>query len=351
VLEYGCGDGQISVALAPHVGRVIGLDIDADMVRAGRERAARAGAENVELDSHPAEEIVDVLRAHAGEVDVLLLYAVLEHLSLDERFAVLEAAREVVPADGAIVCIETPNRLISFDSHSSHLPYMNWLPDELARRYADRSPRELFVEGLRAARAAGPAEEAEWWVRFGRGMSFHEFELVFGDIERHVVAGGYDTAVLPARPLQPEELPLAADLARRRPDLGPAWSRQWLDLVLSPSPLPEPARFVRPWSMETGESPGVAWTRWGSLGLPEPGLTLRVRPDAPTARLVLGFIAPPGEAVVTLTAGGDPVGEVRTHAGEEMVTRYVDVAWEGEADMVEITFSTQGHVLLVACEA
>ena len=43
--------------------------------------------------------------------------------------------------NGWLVIIETPNRLWWSDSHTSELPFYNWLPDELAFRYRGHSRR------------------------------------------------------------------------------------------------------------------------------------------------------------------------------------------------------------------
>jgi SAM-dependent methyltransferase len=47
VLDLGCGGGQLTVPLAGRVGAVVGLDPEPDMLRYGRERAERAGVDNV----------------------------------------------------------------------------------------------------------------------------------------------------------------------------------------------------------------------------------------------------------------------------------------------------------------
>jgi 2-polyprenyl-3-methyl-5-hydroxy-6-metoxy-1,4-benzoquinol methylase len=350
VLEYGCGDGQVSRAFAPHVASVLGLDIDAGAVERGRRELEALGVANVTLEAHPVERIVGRMRELAGEIDVVLLYAVVEHLSIAERLEVLSAAREVARPDGVIVVIETPNRLVSFDHHSSQMPYMSWLPYELGRRYGERSARADFAERLRAADGADDAELREWWIRFGRGASFHEFELVFGDLSRHVLAGGYDTVMWPARPLLPPELPLARDLERERPDLGPMWSRSWLDLVLAPDPQDEPRTFVRPWSFDTRESDDVGLTRWGALELPGPQAVLRARPGSPSRRLVAGFMAAPGEVVLTVVADGRTVATVPTTADVLYRWRFVDVTWERPAELVELRSSAGAQIQLVAFE-
>ena len=349
VVEYGCGDGQVSRSLAPHVRSLVGLDIDRAMVDWGRRQVEEAQIENVDLQFHPLESIVDVFKSFRGAVDVVLLYAVLEHLTVAERLEVLQAGRELADPDGSIVVVESPNRLISLDSHSSHLPYLSWLPDELARRYADRSPRQDYREGLLAARAEGPEAEADWWVRFGRGVSFHEFELVFGDLRSHLLAGDYETVMWPARPLQPEELPLAKDLGRQRPDLGPIWSRHWLDFVLSPAPVAEPPRLVRPWPMATEHAEHVEYASWGGLHLRGPRSRLFVHPGRPTRRLVVGFTSAPGEATLTVERDGVPLAEARTCSTLEFA-RYVDVGWGEEVDQFELRMSTDAWLILVAPE-
>lgn len=347
VVEYGCGDGQVSRSLAPHVASLVGLDIDRDMVELGRRKVEEARIENVDLQAHPLEDIVDVFASLKGKVDVVLLYAVLEHLTLKERFEVLQASRELAEPDGLIVVVETPNRLISLDSHSSHLPYLNWLPDDLARLYADRSRRQDYRDGLLAARQRGPMDEAEWWVRFGRGASFHEFELLFGDLGSYLLAGDYETVLWPARPLQPEELPLSADLGRQRPDLAPIWSRHWLDFILSPVPVTEKPRLVRPWPMGTENCTDVEYAPSVGLHLRGPRSRLFVNVGRPTQRLVAGFTCLPGEAVLTIESDGVPLAEVKTTSTTEYA-RYIDVAWEQDVDHFDLRMSTAAWMMLVA---
>ena len=59
-------------------------------------------------------------------------------------------------------------------------------------------------------------------ARWGTGASFHEFELVFGDLSRHVVGGGYDPMLLGDRKVHADESALARYLEGVRPDLLPS---------------------------------------------------------------------------------------------------------------------------------
>jgi hypothetical protein len=223
------------------------------------------------------------------------------------------------------------------------------LPDDLALRYADRSARSDFVDGLKAAQR--DSVELDWWTRFGRAVSFHEFELVFGDLPSHVSAGGYDSVMWPARPLHPFELPLARDLSRQRPDLGPVWSRAWLDLVLTPEPRPSPARLMRPWVMDTRGGSDVAYTRWDNVEMSSDRARLQVEPEAPTSRVIVGFVTAPGEAVLEIAAGDGGQASIPSDVAAAQRVRYVEVVWDGPSDVFELKLSVPGYVVLVCYEA
>jgi hypothetical protein len=229
------------------------LDINSDHIGIARRMGDAAGHDHAEFHFHAPEEIVDALRAHAGEIDIVLLYAVLEHLTVGERHAVLAAAREVARPDGVIVVIESPNRLVPFDHHSSFLPFITQLPDELALDYLHDARRpELRDEVLAVRDPALPAAEDDEALlalrRFGRGVSFHEFELAWGGrIDGYALATNWEPAVIPHREIHPGELALARTIARLRPDLDPCWSRQWIDVVLAPDLPLRRGPFHRPW--------------------------------------------------------------------------------------------------------
>jgi 2-polyprenyl-3-methyl-5-hydroxy-6-metoxy-1,4-benzoquinol methylase len=295
VLEYGCGNAAVSCAFAERAERVIGVDIDSGWIEFGNEELRKRGLANVELELHPLDRIVDAVAARAGQVDVFLLYAVLEHLTVAERLRVLALAREVVKPDGAIVVCETPNRLIYFDHHTARMPFFHLLPDELALDYYGRSEREDFKAAIGAALENGRDAGLEAIVRWGRGVSFHEFEVVFGErLDSHVIASSYDPLLFGERPPHPDEVILARYLDRWRPDLAPAFSRYWLDLILSPQPVQKRLPLIRPWTADTVASANVGWTGSENLVLKAPDATLWVTLPQPTRSLVVGTVTQDG---------------------------------------------------------
>jgi 2-polyprenyl-3-methyl-5-hydroxy-6-metoxy-1,4-benzoquinol methylase len=352
VLEYGCGNAAVSCAFAERAGRVIGVDIDPGGIELGNEEIQDRGLANVELELHPVETILDSVASRRGQVDVFLLYAVLEHLTVGERLAVLRLAREVVRPDGAIVVCETPNRLIYFDHHTAQMPFFHLLPDELAADYYPRSARQDFKDAIDVAAQNGRQATLEAIVRWGRGVSFHEFELVFGDLSRHVVASNYDPILFPERPVHPDEVILARYLERWRPDLAPVWSRYWLDLILSPLPIDKRPPFLRPWTAETVESRNVGWTREESLYLSGPGATLWVSLPHPTRRLVIGT-AIHGDRPLVLHARAETADAALAAATVEASpghTAFTSFAFAEPALRIALESSGECHVVFVVFE-
>lgn len=315
VLEYGCGQGAVSCALATSCERHIGVDIDAGEIALAREHLARHGATNSELHARDAGTIVSHVATYAGQVDVFLLYAVLEHMTLDERLGVLRMAREVVRDDGHIVICESPNRLVAFDHHTGQMPFLHALPTDLAARYCRRSQRAELVESIDSAHAAGGAQAAvQALTRWGTGLSFHELELVFDDLPAHTLASNYHPLLYAGRPVRWEEVQLAATLEAWRPDLPPCWSRSWLDTILSAHPLPAPPAHVRPWQPRLEHDvPGVAMLANGLLEL-RPGARLPVSLPAAVDEIHVGLLC---------AHGAEQALRVHTPTGEELAPRAV----------------------------
>jgi SAM-dependent methyltransferase len=349
VLEYGCGNGAVTAAFAPATARYTALDIDESAIAAARRILAEGRLHPTFVAASP-EGMLDEVRRQRGEIDVFLCYAVLEHMSLDERLALLRAARDVVRPEGIIVIVETPNRLTPWDYHTSQLPFLNQLPEDLALRYLDRSPRPEFRDALRTAAANGPEALREAFNRWGRGMSFHELELVFDDLPRHVAGSSWEPVLLPERDIHREELALQRVLDRARPELPPSFSRYWLDVILTAEPQPEGRRFLRPWALRTSGSVDAYYDFNEVIHLPSPESMLAVVLPCPTTRLVVvAEGAQDGLAVdVFQPATGRRRRQPTTDTGNGGVA---DIRLSEPCDHYEVHLSQPGWVTLVAYEA
>jgi 2-polyprenyl-3-methyl-5-hydroxy-6-metoxy-1,4-benzoquinol methylase len=343
VLEYGCGAGPVSCALGLRAHRLIGIDIDRSAVDLGRQHAAAEGLANVELIYSPADEILDCTAAASQGVDVFLLYAVLEHMTISERLEILELARSVVRSDGVIVICELPNRLIPFDGHSSQMPFFDQLQNELAVRYYKFSQRDDFVSAMDVAVQGGADGALETLARWGRGMSFHEFELTFGDLRQHVIASNYDELLMPVRDISKEKLSLAKTMEEYRPDLAPVWSRYWQDLILSAEPVITVPPFIRPFPLDMAQGRGTRWLGGGRVEMPTEA-TLNITLPVESSRFLIGVNADVDELTVEVgTTGGVvsacmPVWRSRAH------TRYATLDALTSGRDVEVRLGSPGYL-------
>jgi ubiquinone/menaquinone biosynthesis C-methylase UbiE/DNA-binding transcriptional ArsR family regulator len=96
--DLGCGTGQLTEVVAPHVTRVISVDGSEDMLDAARQRLS--GATNVDIRKGELEG----LPIEAGELDVAVLSLVL-HYSAEPPRALAEVGR-VVRAGGRVLVVD-----------------------------------------------------------------------------------------------------------------------------------------------------------------------------------------------------------------------------------------------------
>jgi S-adenosylmethionine-dependent methyltransferase len=174
LLEIGCGTGSSTVALAEQGAKVTGIDLDEGALLVAQERAKVYGVE-AEFRFLNAQEISSTFPN--ANFDLIIFFACLEHMTIAERISSIRDAWKMLPSGGLLVVIETPNRLWYFDGHTSMLPFYHWLPNELAFAYSKFSSRENFRE---LYNDYNPVSK-EHFLRRGRGVSFHEFDLALGN--------------------------------------------------------------------------------------------------------------------------------------------------------------------------
>lgn len=175
ILEIGCGTGSSTIALAEQGTQITGIDIDEGALLVARERAKVYGVD-ADFRVSNAQDISGTF--HTAKFDLIIFFACLEHMTIAERLSSLRDAWEMLPSNGLLVVVETPNRLWYFDGHTSLLPFFHWLPNELAFAYSKFSSRENFRELYNDYNATSK----EHFLRRGRGMSFHEFDIAIGQV-------------------------------------------------------------------------------------------------------------------------------------------------------------------------
>jgi 2-polyprenyl-3-methyl-5-hydroxy-6-metoxy-1,4-benzoquinol methylase len=238
IVEIGCGTGSSTAAFAAFAAKVHGYDISSSSIAAAEVRLDVHGlSDRVDLVVSPPDELLTSIEArHTAEcVDIVLLYALLEHQTVDERIRTLRLAEKIVRPGGAIVITETPNRLTYFDRHTSLLPFFHLLPTDLQLLYADRSPRATFANNIDFHRRREPGEAAlrELLIRWGQSVSYHDFEVAIGDVNDRIVASGHHPNLKKLRPERPEEKPLRDFLRSIDLAIHPGFTRYFLDLIIT----------------------------------------------------------------------------------------------------------------------
>ncbi len=139
VLDVGCGEGAYLDALSAHAGEVVGVDLNAAYLRAGRTRSVSS---NVRLAQMGAQRL-----AFADYTfDAIVLIETLEHLD-DGPAAITELARVLQP--GGQLLITVPNKLFPVETHSVRVggrirgsrwgtgtPLLPLLPQRIRRAFA-----------------------------------------------------------------------------------------------------------------------------------------------------------------------------------------------------------------------
>lgn len=170
VLDIATGTGHTALALAPHVARVVGLDLTPEMLAEARRAAAAGGAGNVEWVQGDAV----ALPFRAGTFDLCTSRAAPHHFS-DLRRAVNEVVRVLKPGGRAclIDCSPPPDardrlhpvEIARDPSHVRSRTLEEWqallTAAGLTVEVAERRYRDWDFEGWMATMAVPPSRQVE----------------------------------------------------------------------------------------------------------------------------------------------------------------------------------------------
>jgi S-adenosylmethionine-dependent methyltransferase len=237
LVEIGSGTGSSTAAFAHFVKSIHGYDIDAPAVEGARKRLEILGLTNTVIDIISGDELVSKLQAnHQTGMDIVLLFAVLEHQTVEERVETLKTCWELLNPDGLLVVVETPNLLPYFDFHTSLLPFQHFLPTETYARYSEFSPRNGFNHFFKNSDLKTGDQLEIAISRWGRGVSYHDFELAYGaDYARYIVANGFESEMLSWVDVCLEEEVLRYYIERANLNIPRAFCRVSLSLILQKS--------------------------------------------------------------------------------------------------------------------
>lgn len=143
VLDFGSGCSGSSILLAREgAARVHAIELVEGLRKAARLRIRDEGLSDV-VAVDDAASMTDL--PYAKEYfDVIALNAVVEHMKPEEREPILHHLCSLLTAGGSLVITETPNRIYPYDSHTTRLPLISWMPLGLACRTARAIRRDEF---------------------------------------------------------------------------------------------------------------------------------------------------------------------------------------------------------------
>ncbi|MBK5256719.1 MAG: class I SAM-dependent methyltransferase [Vicinamibacteria bacterium] len=146
ILDFGCGSGSSTMVLARMFPRsqIVGVELSPEYLRIAEERLRFYGYSNVTFRLSPEGTSVP---SDLGDFDFIVMSAVFEHLLPRERRSVMPELWARLKTGGCLLLNQTPHRFFPFESHTTGLPFINYLPDRLAHFVARRfSSRELLHE-------------------------------------------------------------------------------------------------------------------------------------------------------------------------------------------------------------
>ncbi|HUR34907.1 MAG TPA: metalloregulator ArsR/SmtB family transcription factor [Vicinamibacterales bacterium] len=148
--DLGCGTGQVSVALAPFVSRVIGVDSSAAMLQAARKRLQ--DRRNVELRRGELE----ALPIDDNRLDLATVMLVLHHVPEPGR-ALADVARVLKPCGRLVLVDMLPHDREHYRQQMGHV-WLGFAEDQVARLLEEAGFETIRVVALPAdPKARGPA--------------------------------------------------------------------------------------------------------------------------------------------------------------------------------------------------
>lgn len=123
--DLGCGTGLATAALAPHVGRVIGVDASEEML--GAARARLAGLKNVDWRVGSLEALP--IKDHTLDAAVLML--VLHHVPAPAA-ALAEACRALKPGGRLLIVDMAPHHREDYRQQMGHL-WLGFSDDQMRK--------------------------------------------------------------------------------------------------------------------------------------------------------------------------------------------------------------------------
>lgn len=140
VLDYCCGNGQISIFLAKNGAEIVGIDISDVSIQDARNNAIHEGVEN-----NTSFSVMDAekLEFDDDKFDIIICAGVLHHLDIQKAYS--ELARVLKP-EGEIICVEPLAHNPIIQLYRRRTPHLRteWEAGHILTRSSLKSAKKYF---------------------------------------------------------------------------------------------------------------------------------------------------------------------------------------------------------------
>lgn len=169
VLEFGCRDGSSFITfLSMGAGKIVGMDIDEDMLELSKMIYSDLGCNNIEYRKN---EIDKNLPAEDNEFDIISCNAVFEHIHPGMRKKYILELQKKLKTGGYFIVSDTPNKLWLKEGHTTGIWFLNFLPFKVKCRLASKTKRYVGVK----------PDDYGYWIEQGiEGVTYGSVIKYFG---------------------------------------------------------------------------------------------------------------------------------------------------------------------------
>ena len=178
ILDFGCGTGATTAALAQYSKQICAFDIDKGSIEICKRRIREHGMES-SVQFYCADDL-DKVKSSMGTFDLILLNGVIEHIPLTKiglRKKIIRSLFTLLKRPGYLFINDTPNRLCPFDFHSTQLWWIPWTKpgSEWAYRRAVKKKRHSDAPTISEG-PLGLEEVGAWGATYWEIMNYLDGE-------------------------------------------------------------------------------------------------------------------------------------------------------------------------------
>ena len=148
LLEVGCSSGHITeyIQKQSSIKEIYAYDVDHQMTEILKEKKKFLDLYKIKrIDNFSSQESKE-LPYENESFDIVLVFAVVEHLPFENRNLYVDEYYRVMKSGGLIAFFDTPNRHFPIERHSIGLPFVSRMPPEIAYIYTRLLLRKKFKD-------------------------------------------------------------------------------------------------------------------------------------------------------------------------------------------------------------